>query len=135
MKTPDRSPASPTPIDRHVGLRLRIRRVLLGLGQDDLGAAIGVSFQQIQKYERGQNRVSASRLFDLAHALDVPIDYFFRDIAADFRPVPAAPLPVHEREDAARDETRDMVQAYWHLPDETSRRSVLDLLGALGTHR
>jgi len=116
-------------------MRLRIRRVLLGLRQEQLGAAIGVCFQQIQKYERGQNRVPVSRLFDLAQALDVPVEYFFRDIAPDALQGRTAPLPIFERDAAARDETEAMVNAYWHLPDDTFRRSVLDLMGALGAQR
>src|SRR5438067_7912867 len=70
----------PSPIDVHVGSRIRLRRTLLGLSQEWLGDALGLTFQQVQKYERGVNRVGASRLFDLSRVLDVPISFFFDDL-------------------------------------------------------
>lgn len=70
----------PNPIDIHVGKRLRLRRLLLGLSQDRLGQMIGLTFQQIQKYENGTNRISASRLWDIAVLLEVPISFFFEDM-------------------------------------------------------
>src|SRR5512145_1807794 len=71
----------PNPIDVHVGSRVRLRRTLLGMSQEKLGEAIGLTFQQVQKYERGANRIGSSRLFDLARVLDVPVSYFFEDMA------------------------------------------------------
>ncbi len=68
------------PIDVHVGARLRQRRTLLGMTQTSLGDALDLSFQQVQKYENGANRISASRLYDLARLLDVPVEYFFDDM-------------------------------------------------------
>src|SRR5579863_9615745 len=70
----------PSPIDVHVGSRVRLRRTLLGMSQERLGQAIGLTFQQVQKYERGANRIGASRLFDLSRVLDVPVSFFFDDI-------------------------------------------------------
>src|ERR1700719_3453420 len=70
----------PSPIDVHVGSRIRLRRTLLGMSQERLGDALGLTFQQVQKYERGMNRVGASRLFDLSRVLDVPISFFFDDL-------------------------------------------------------
>src|SRR6516164_3891114 len=70
----------PSPIDVHVGSRVRLRRTLLGMSQERLGEALGLTFQQVQKYERGVNRVGASRLFDLSRVLDVPISFFFDDM-------------------------------------------------------
>ncbi len=70
----------PNPVDVHVGARLRQRRTLLGMSQTTLGDALGMSFQQVQKYEKGTNRISASRLFNLARVLDVPIQYFLDDM-------------------------------------------------------
>lgn len=69
------------PIDIHVGARLKLRRMLLGISLESLGAAVGITFQQLQKYERGDNRVSASKLYLLAGALDVPVAFFFDDMA------------------------------------------------------
>ena len=70
----------PSPIDVHVGGRIRLRRTLMGMSQERLGEALGLTFQQVQKYERGVNRVGASRLFDLSRVLDVPISFFFDDM-------------------------------------------------------
>ena len=70
----------PSPIDVHVGSRIRLRRTLMGMSQERLGEALGLTFQQVQKYERGVNRVGASRLFDLSRVLDVPISFFFDDM-------------------------------------------------------
>jgi transcriptional regulator with XRE-family HTH domain len=71
----------PNPIDVHVGSRIRLRRTLLGMSQERLADAIGLTFQQVQKYERGANRVGSSRLFDLARVLDVAVAYFFEEMA------------------------------------------------------
>src|ERR1700724_1363620 len=71
----------PNPIDIHVGARVRLRRTLLGMSQEKLGEAIGLTFQQVQKYERGANRVGDSRLYDLSRVLDVPVAFFFEEMA------------------------------------------------------
>jgi len=71
------------PIDVHVGNRVRLRRTLLGMSQEKLGAALGLTFQQVQKYERGANRIGASRLFDLSRVLDVKIGWFFEDMSPE----------------------------------------------------
>jgi transcriptional regulator with XRE-family HTH domain len=76
---PERESRS-SPIDAHVGSRIRLRRTLLGMSQERLGEALGLTFQQVQKYERGVNRVGASRLFDLSRVLDVPISFFIDDM-------------------------------------------------------
>src|ERR687894_1039497 len=70
---------TPNPVDVRVGARLRLRRNMLGLSQEKLGEAIGLTFQQVQKYERGANRIGASRLYELSRALDVPVSFFFGD--------------------------------------------------------
>src|SRR5512144_1355925 len=74
-------PGVPNPVDIHVGSRVRLRRTLLGLSQEKLGEAVGLTFQQIQKYERGANRIGASRLFEFSRILDVPVSFFFEDMA------------------------------------------------------
>src|SRR5215212_933479 len=81
---------TPNPIDIRVGARLRLRRTLLGMSQEKLGEAIGLTFQQVQKYERGANRIGASRLFDLSRVLDVPVSFFFDDMAADPNSIPTS---------------------------------------------
>jgi len=70
---------SPHPVDVHVGGRVRLRRIMLGLSQDKLGEALGLTFQQVQKYEKGVNRIGASRVFELAKILEVPVQYFYDD--------------------------------------------------------
>src|SRR4030081_2188422 len=71
------------PVDVHVGARMRQRRTLLGMSQEKLGTAVGLPFQQIQKYERGSNRISSSRLFEFAKVLDVPVSYFFDEMPSN----------------------------------------------------
>src|ERR1700744_5629051 len=73
----------PSPIDVHVGSRVRLRRTLLGMSQERLGEALGLTFQQVQKYERGANRIGASRLFDLARVFAVPVSFFFEDMPSE----------------------------------------------------
>ena len=75
--------AGPNPIDRHVGLRIRLRRKELGISQEKLAESIGLTFQQVQKYERAANRVSASKLWEVARALETSISYFYEGLPAD----------------------------------------------------
>lgn len=111
-------------IDLHIGQRVRHRRWLLGMTQQDLAQAIGVRFQQIQKYESGANRISASRLWDLARALDVPVAFFYTGLGE-----PA--VAVGRSDDGAmhQKETMDLVRAYYAMP-ERQRRSLFDLAQA-----
>ena len=74
---------APNPIDVHVGRRMRLRRQLLGLSQETLAAMLGLTFQQVQKYERGMNRIGASRLWDISKVLNVPISFFYDDMDPD----------------------------------------------------
>jgi transcriptional regulator with XRE-family HTH domain len=116
-------------IDLHLGKRLRRRRRLLGLTQQQLANVVGVRFQQIQKYECGANRISAARLWSLSEALEVPVGYFYDGLATSPR---AEPLV--ERADGgevlARKETQDLVRAYYQL-GERPRRRLLDLAKSL----
>ncbi len=134
------SRGGPNPIDIHVGSRVRLRRNLLGMNQTDLGKALGVAYQQIQKYERGVNRISASRLFNLSHVLDVPVSFFFEDLspaAAGARKRRAkglseAPASVLEPDSLSKRETVELIRAYYRVKDPKLRKRVLDLLKALG---
>ena len=114
-------------IDVHLGKRLRRRRRLLGLTQQQLAGACGVRFQQIQKYECGANRISAARLWQLAEALEVPVGYFYDGLSA-------MPEESHANEDGgevlARKETLDLIRAYYQL-GERPRRRLLDLAKSL----
>ena len=113
-------------IDLHVGKRLRRRRRLLGLTQQQLAESIGIRFQQIQKYECGANRISASRLFELSEALHVPIQYFYDGLSTD-EPQPSEALAADV---LSQKETMDLIRAYYRL-DEVPRRRFLDLAKAL----
>jgi transcriptional regulator with XRE-family HTH domain len=129
----------PNPIDVHVGARLRLRRTLLGMSQEKLGEAIGLTFQQVQKYERGANRVGASRLYDLSRVLDVPVSFFFDDInpetaaAARGEPSEGGESTPHryEPDPMMRRETLELVRAYYRIPDPQIRRRLFDLTKAI----
>lgn len=126
----------PNPIDVHVGTRLRLRRTLMGLSQEKLGEAVGITFQQLQKYERGSNRISASRLFNLSQVLNVPVGFFFEDLPEDCNDSPApSDIPAADGENAdamARRETLELVRAYYRIPDAAVRRRTFDLVKSLG---
>ncbi len=131
----------PSAVDVHVGARLRQRRTLLGMTQTNLGDAQGLTFQQVQKYERGTNRISASRLFELSQVLDVPIGFFFEDMPPEVaasslategrgrseEPVSYEPDPMVKRE------TLELVRAYYKIEDADVRQRVYQLITGLGT--
>ena len=115
-------------VDIHLGRRLRSRRRILGLSQNDLGQVLGVRFQQIQKYECGANRVSAARLWELAKILDVSIDYFFDGLGA--KQVAAPALSRERIELMERQESKDLIRVYNQMKEQP-RRQLLDLAKAL----
>lgn len=117
-----------TDIDLHLGKRLRRRRRLLGLTQQQLALAVGIRFQQIQKYECGANRISAARLFQLAKALETPINYFYDGLTDETTEVAA--VSNEGIEVFSRKETLDLIQAYYRL-SERPRRRLLDLAKSL----
>lgn len=128
------------PVDRHVGLRMRQRRTLLGMSQSQLGEKIGLTFQQIQKYEKGGNRVSASRLFDLAKVLTVPIEYFFSEMTADIRRSSPAAVASGQFHFAAENEvldpmvkreTLELARHYWGVESMRVRKSFFELTKAI----
>jgi transcriptional regulator with XRE-family HTH domain len=124
----------PNPIDVHVGSRVRLRRTLLGMSQEKLGDAIGLTFQQVQKYERGANRVGASRLFELSRVLDVPVSFFFDELAPETGTGPssaASAAPSEGPDPMMRRETLELVRAYYRIPDQQLRRRLFDLTKAI----
>lgn len=130
----------PNPIDVYVGTRIRQRRTLLGLTQEKLAKAIGLTFQQIQKYERGANRVGSSRLFDLARVLDVPVSYFFEDMSPftqDKSPsklMGLASPPAQELrgpDPMSKRETLELVRAYYKITESSVRKRVFELIKAI----
>ena len=116
-------------IDVHLGKRLRRRRRLLGLTQQQLAGSVGVRFQQIQKYECGANRISAARLWSLSEALEVPVGYFYDGLTESVRR-PATESASDGGEMFARKETLDLIRAYYQLR-ERPRRRLLDLAKSL----
>ncbi len=129
----------PSPIDVHVGARLRQRRTLLGMSQTTLGEGIGLTFQQVQKYEKGTNRISASRLFYLTGVLDVTVEYFFDDMppeAAATSPAQgggkAKKPPGYEPDPMAGRETLELVRAYYKIKDTDVRKRLSAMVKALG---
>jgi transcriptional regulator with XRE-family HTH domain len=126
----------PHPIDVHVGSRVRLRRNMLGLSQEKLGEAIGLTFQQVQKYERGANRIGASRLLELSRVLDVPVSFFFDDTDPVRAPaIPAgfeeSPQEGFDSDPLRRREARELIDAYYDIDDTAVRRRLFDLAKAL----
>lgn len=133
-----------SPVDVHVGGRIRLRRTLLGMSQERLGEALGLTFQQVQKYERGANRVSASRLYDLSRVLDVPISFFYDDMPEEIGGNASAlgsrsSAGFADAQDAFgqdealhRRETLELVRAYYRIADPALRRRVFDLIKTMG---
>ena len=136
----------PSPIDIHVGSRVRLRRTLLGMSQERLGDALGLTFQQVQKYERGVNRVGASRLFDISRVLDVPISYFFDDMPEGMSETPVSgprgrmygfaeaqePFAPGVDDHMNKRETLELVRAYYRITDPAIRKRVFDLIKSMG---
>jgi len=125
----------PSVVDTHVGSRVRLRRMTLGLSQEKLGEMLGLTFQQVQKYEKGLNRIGASRLFEIARVLSVPVQYFFEDapMGAGHRPVPGQ----HPGGQAEGLEVIDFVtsregielnRAFAAISEPKVRRSIIELV-------
>jgi transcriptional regulator with XRE-family HTH domain len=150
---PERESRS-SPIDVHVGARIRLRRTMMGMSQERLGEALGLTFQQVQKYERGVNRVGASRLFDLSRILDVPISFFFDDMPEPLAATYGSPGAMSGArrsfgfadsqesfasgpgdEAMSRRETLELVRAYYRITDPSVRRRVFDLIKSLVTDK
>ena len=116
------------PVDVHVGKRIRHRRWMVGMTQQQLGEAVGIKFQQIQKYETGMNRVSASRLWDIAHAMDVPVSFFFEGLEGEGEQAAAKATAAGDL--LADKEALELVRSYYAMP-ENQRRRLFDLARAL----
>ena len=119
----------PHPIDVHVGTRIRTRRLLLGLNQESLANALGLTFQQVQKYEGGTNRVSASRLAAIADILGVRVAYFFAELESPDTQLSAEERRFRERRD--RPETIDLIRLFYAMPDDEVRRCFLGMVKAV----
>ena len=129
-------------VDVHVGKRVRLRRTLLGMSQEQLGASLNITFQQVQKYERGANRISASRLWDISQILDVEISYFFDDMTDDT--MRSSPRRVSRgesidfddynmRDPMARRETLELVRTYYSIERPKVRKRIAEMVKSLAT--
>ena len=107
------------PVDVHVGKRVRHRRWLVGMTQQQLAESVGIKFQQIQKYETGANRISASRLWDIADALEVPVSFFFEGLEAETAPKEQTHTPADLMGDK---EALDLIRSYYAIPENQRRR-------------
>jgi transcriptional regulator with XRE-family HTH domain len=122
------------PVDVHVGRRLRSRRTMLGMSQENLGDAVGVTFQQIQKYEKGLNRIGSSRLFEFSRTLNVSVSYFFEDFyetSGNTSSEVEENTVAYEAEALANKEVLALVRAYSSIEDEVVRKKVLGLVKSL----
>jgi transcriptional regulator with XRE-family HTH domain len=124
---------APNPIDKHVGSRVRMRRMMLGMSQEKLGDALGLTFQQVQKYEKGTNRIGASRLQQISQILQVPVAFFFEGaphLAGG--PVPEgaehAPSPAYVSDFLATSDGLSLTKAFMRIPDAKLRRRIVDLV-------
>ena len=118
----------PNPIDVHVGTRIRLRRTLMGMSQERLGEALGLTFQQVQKYEKGTNRVSASRLQEMSYILQVPVPFFFEgapQIAGHVRKGAEAPSPAYVSDFLANSDGLRLVKAFTQIGDAKLKRSLV----------
>ena len=138
--------AKPNPIDVHVGKRLRLRRTLLGMSQERLGEMLRLTFQQVQKYERGVNRIGSSRLYELGQILDVPVSFFFDDMTGCGMPGGHHKLEAGLSEEPGRfsyslrgdlplesRETLELIRAYYRINDAQVRKRLFELAKALGS--
>lgn len=126
----------PNPIDIHVGSRIRLRRTMLGMSQEKLGEALGITFQQIQKYEKGTNRVGASRLQNISTILNVPVSFFFEDAPGEQAAVGSAGFSEAASSNYVVDflsssEGLQLNRAFVKINDPKVRRKVVDLVKAL----
>ncbi len=128
--------SKPEPVDVHVGSRVRLRRTLLGMSQDKLGKALNLTFQQIQKYERGANRIGSSRLYKLSQILDVPVSFFFDDMPAEVTGKASGMAEGGKQSfevgQLSRRETLELVRAYYKIKDPSVRKKLFEMVKALG---
>jgi transcriptional regulator with XRE-family HTH domain len=117
-------------VDEHVGARVRLRRNFLDMSQTKLGEALDITFQQVQKYERGANRISASRLFHLGEVLDVPISFFFDDMPSMVALKAFSPTK-SDSNLAERKEVGELTRAYYEIPDKALRHSLCEIMRAM----
>ena len=124
----------PNPIDRHVGSRVRMRRMMLSMSQEKLGDALSLTFQQVQKYEKGTNRIGASRLQQISNILQVPVAFFFEgapDAPGSPRSGKDAPSPTYVAEFLATTDGLALTKAFMQIEDPKLRRRIVDLVAQI----
>ncbi len=119
---------TPNPIDKHVGSRVRMRRIMLGMSQTKLADAFDLTFQQVQKYEKGTNRISASRLQQIANTLQVPVTFFFEDAPGQRKADGSAPSPAYVSEFLATSSGIALTRAFTRLSSAKLRRCIANLV-------
>jgi transcriptional regulator with XRE-family HTH domain len=122
---------APNPTDKHVGSRVRMRRMMLGMSQEKLGDALGLTFQQVQKYEKGTNRIGASRLQQISHILQVPVAFFFEgapNIPGQSDGMGEAPSPAYVSDFLATSDGLALTKAFMRIGDPKLRRRIVDLV-------
>lgn len=120
---------TPNPTDKHVGSRVRMRRMMLSMSQEKLGDALGLTFQQVQKYEKGTNRIGASRLQQIAHILQVPVAFFFEGAPdQDFAVSGDAPSPAYVADFLSTADGLALTKAFMRIEDPKLRRRIVDLV-------
>jgi transcriptional regulator with XRE-family HTH domain len=122
---------APNPIDKHVGSRVRMRRMMLGMSQEKLGDALGLTFQQVQKYEKGTNRIGASRLQQISQILQVPVAFFFEGAPVLNAPVEGmreAPSPAYVSDFLATSDGLSLTKAFMRIKNPKLRRRIVDLV-------
>ena len=131
-------PFKPNSIDEHIGQRMQLRRIMMGMSQKDLAKICGVTFQQIQKYECADNRIAASRLFELSAALETPVSFFFAGLPGHIEREPRnGRLPKPNISDQSsfdplgKNESLQLINLYWKLPTDAQREIIMKMLKAL----
>jgi transcriptional regulator with XRE-family HTH domain len=129
---------APNPIDKHVGSRVRMRRMMLAMSQEKLGNALGLTFQQVQKYEKGTNRIGASRLQQIAHILQVPVSFFFEgapavSLTTRVEGMGEAPSPAYVSDFLATSDGLALTKAFMRIADSKLRRRIVDLVEQIAT--
>jgi transcriptional regulator with XRE-family HTH domain len=123
---------APNPIDKHVGSRVRMRRMMLGMSQEKLGDALELTFQQVQKYEKGTNRIGASRLQQISNILQVPVAFFFEGAphvaGSPSQSLDDVPSPAYVSDFLATSDGLSLTKAFMRIPDSKLRRRIVDLV-------
>src|SRR5215467_15108456 len=125
---------APSPVDKHVGSRVRMRRLMLGMSQEKIGDGLGLTFQQVQKYEKGRNRIGAGRLQHISHILQIPVPFFFEGaphLPGQPEGIGAAPLPNYVSEFLGTIDGLALTKAFMEIKEPSMRRRIVELVEAI----